>query len=86
MHHSYRNRPIVGGPRLFDAQVLEMLGQVRRAGGCDELGDGEFEGVGELFEVVDTHIDLPPLDLADVRPMKPGQLGQDLLRPAAGEP
>ena len=28
---------------------------------------------------------MPALDLADVRPMKPGQLGQDLLRPAAGE-
>ncbi len=25
------------------------------------------------------------LDLADVRPLKPGKLGQDLLRPAAGE-
>ena len=29
--------------------------------------------------------DLPSFDLADVGSVKPGQLGQDFLRPAAGE-
>jgi len=48
MDHAYGCRPVVR-PWLFDAQVLEVLGQVRRAGGREELGDGEFEGVGEFL-------------------------------------
>ena len=43
-----RNRS-VNSPRLFDAEILEMLGKVRGAGWGEELGDGEFEGVGEFF-------------------------------------
>jgi len=48
MHHAYRHRPIVRS-RLFDAEILEMLGEVRRAGRGQELGDGELEGVGEFL-------------------------------------
>ena len=39
MHHSRGNRPVMGA-RLFDAEVLEVLGEVRRAGWGEELGDG----------------------------------------------
>ena len=34
---------------LFDAEVLEVLGKVRRARWGEELGDRELEGVGEFF-------------------------------------
>ena len=33
-----------------------MLGEVRGAGRRQELGDGELEGVGELFEIIDTDV------------------------------
>ena len=55
MHHAYRHRPIVR-PRLFDAEVLEVVGKIGRAGRGEELGDGEFESVGEFFQVV--HADM----------------------------
>jgi len=84
MDHTYGHRPVVG-PWFFDAEILEVFGQVRRAGRSQELGDGEFEGVGEFFQIIHADVHLASFDLADVRPMKPGQLGQDLLRPAAGE-
>ena len=47
----HRHRPVVGS-WLFDAEVLEVLGEVRRAGRGEELGDGEFESVGEFFQIV----------------------------------
>ncbi len=55
MHHPYGHRAVVR-PWLFDAEVFEVLGEVRRAGWGEELGDGEFEGVGEFFEIV--HADM----------------------------
>ena len=48
MHHPHRYQPVVR-PWLFDAQILEMLGEIRRAGRGEELGDGELEGVGEFL-------------------------------------
>ncbi len=84
MDHPHGQRTIVR-PRLFDAQILEVPGEIRRAGRSQDLGDGEIEGVGQLFQVIHADIYLPALDLADVRPVKPRQLSQDLLRPAAGE-
>ena len=48
MHHAYHHRPVVR-PRLFDAEILEVLGKVRGAGRGEEFGDGELEGVGEFF-------------------------------------
>ena len=48
MHHAYGCRAVVR-PRLFDAEVFEMLGEVRRTGRGEELGDGELEGVGEFL-------------------------------------
>ncbi len=62
-----------------------MLGEVRGAGGSQELGDGELEGVGEFFEIVHADVDLAAFDLTYICSMKPGELGQDLLRPTAGE-
>ena len=47
----YRHRPVIR-PRLFDADVLEMGVEIRRAGRGEELGDGEFESVGEFFQIV----------------------------------
>ena len=55
MHYAYRHRPVVR-PRFFDAEVLEMVGQVRGAGRGEELGDGELEGVGEFFQII--HADM----------------------------
>jgi len=48
MHHPHRHRPVVRPP-FFDAQVLEMLGEVCRAGGREELWDEELEGVGKFL-------------------------------------
>ena len=48
MHHAYGRRAIVR-PWLFDAEVLEVGIEVGGAGGCEELGDGELEGVGEFL-------------------------------------
>jgi len=51
MEHTHRWGAVVR-PWLFDAEVLEVLGKIRRAGGCEELGDGELEGVGEFFQII----------------------------------
>ena len=51
MDHDHGCRTIVR-PRLLDAEVFEMLGEVRGAGRGEELRDGELEGVGEFFQII----------------------------------
>ena len=50
---------------------------------AQELGDGEAEGVGEFFDVVDGDIRFALFDLADVGAVKARFEAEGLLRPAA---
>ena len=84
MHHPHRHRPVVG-TGFFDAEVLEPVFHVLQRRAAEELGNAEIKGVGQLFKVIQTDVALAALDGADVGAVKPGMLGQDLLRPAAGE-
>jgi len=50
---------------------------------AEEVGDGEAEGVGEFFDVVDGDVGFALFDLADVGAVKAGFEAEGLLRPAA---
>ena len=60
--------------------VVVVQRAIRRA---EELGDGEAEGVGEFFDVVDGNVGFALLDLADVGAVKARFEAEGLLRPAA---
>ena len=49
VHHPLRDWP-VADPWLFDTEVLAPILQVLETRDAEELGDGNLEGVGELFE------------------------------------
>jgi len=55
MHQPHRHRAIVR-PRLFDAQIPEVLGKIRRARWRQQLGDRDLEGVGQFFQII--HADM----------------------------
>jgi len=84
MDCAYLYGPVVG-PRLFDTEILESVLHVLQRRAAEQLGNAEIKGVGQLFEVIDADVALAAHDGADVGAMEPGMLGQDLLRPAAGE-
>lgn len=48
----------------------------------DKLRQRDFERPGQLDEIPVARIPQPALDLADVRPVHPGKIGQSLLREA----
>jgi hypothetical protein len=49
-------------------------------GASDKLGQRNFKCRGQLDEIPIARIPQPALDLADVRPVHPGKIGQSLLR------
>lgn len=73
--------------RCLSLQVLSgrsyfrrsACGRLVRAQPGNKLGRVDVEGDGHAHQAVDGHVDLAPLDMADVGPMQTGLIGQALL-------